>query len=135
FMVWYSQEAREYMLLMVLCAGSLLFFARAWRTPRPRTVVWWAVLGALAMLTQYFAGFLVAAEGLALLYRYRSRTTLTALAALAALQTVLVPHVVPRLDHPTEFIVSIPLSIRLQQVPVTFAMNTLYQSSIVSYGL
>ncbi|MGH2874538.1 MAG: glycosyltransferase family 39 protein, partial [Solirubrobacteraceae bacterium] len=67
FMIWYSQEAREYMLMVVLCTASLLFFARALRTRSARDLGWWAVLSALALLTQYFAGFLVAAEGAVLL--------------------------------------------------------------------
>ena len=36
FMIWYSQEAREYGLLAALCAASLIFFARAWRAPGSR---------------------------------------------------------------------------------------------------
>ena len=135
FMIWYSQEAREYMLLVVLCAGSLLFFARAWRTGGRRDLIWWAVLSILALLTQYYAGFLVAPEGLALVYRHRSRITALALAVLGVVELALIPHVVPRLDRPVQFIVSLPLSLRLQQVPVTFGMNTLYQSSLASYGL
>ncbi|MGB9183456.1 MAG: glycosyltransferase family 39 protein [Solirubrobacteraceae bacterium] len=135
FMIWYSQEAREYMLLVVLCAGSLLFFARAWRTGGRGDLIWWAALSILALLTQYYASFLVAPEGLALVYRYRSRITVLALGALGVVELALIPHVVPRLDRPVQFIVSLPLSLRLQQVPVTFAMNTLYKSSLVSYGL
>jgi len=135
FMLWYSQEAREYMLLMVLCAGSIVCFARTWRLPCRRHLLWWATLSALALLTQYYAGFLVAVEGLALVYRCRSRASVTALTAIAGLEVLLIPHVLPRLAHPVQFIAAIPLSIRLQQVPVTFAMNTLYQSSITSYGL
>jgi hypothetical protein len=135
FMIWYSQEAREYMLLVVLCAASLLFFARALRTRSRRDLVGWTVFSILALLTQYYAGFLVAAEGLALVYRHRSRISGLALGAVGAVELVLVPHVLPRLDRPVEFIVSLPLSLRLQQVPVTFAMNTLYQSSIADYGL
>ncbi|MGH2869392.1 MAG: glycosyltransferase family 39 protein [Solirubrobacteraceae bacterium] len=135
FMIWYSQEAREYMLLVVLCAASLLFFARAWRTGGRRDLVWWTVLSILALLTQYYAGFLVAPEGLVLVYRYRSRITVAALVALGVVELALIPHVVPRLDRPVQFIVSLPLSLRLQQVPVTFGMNTLYRSSLVSYGL
>jgi len=135
FMIWYSQEAREYMLLMVLCAGSIVCFARTWRMPSRRHLLWWMAVSGLALLTQYYAGFLVAAEGLALIYRCRSRANVAALGAMAGLELLLVPHVLPRLAHPAQFIVAIPLSIRLQQVPVTFAMNTLYQSSISSYGL
>ena len=36
-MIWYSQEAREYMLLAALSGASLLYFARAWRDPRRGT--------------------------------------------------------------------------------------------------
>ena len=134
-MIWYSQEAREYMLLLALCAGSLLLFARAWRAPSRRTLLWWSVVSALALLTQYFAGFLVAAEGLALVYRHRSRASILALGAMGLVELALLPHVLPQLRQPAAFIVAVPLSIRIQQVPVTFAMNTLYRSSIVSYGL
>ena len=135
FMIGYSQEAREYMLLVVLCAASLLFFARVWRTGSRRDLAWWTLFSVLALLTQYFAGFLVAAEGLALVYRQRSRASVLALGALGVVELALIPHVVPRLDRPAQFIVSLPLSLRLQQVPVTFGMNTLFQSSLVSYGL
>jgi hypothetical protein len=135
FMIWYSQEAREYMLLVVLCTASLWMFIRAWQRQSTRTIAWWGVLSALALLTQYFAGFLIAAEGLLLVYRTRSRASVLALAGLGALVAALVPHVLVRLDRPAEFIVGVPLSQRIQQVPVTFGMNTLYQSGIVSYGL
>jgi uncharacterized membrane protein len=135
FMIWYSQEAREYMLLVALCAASLLMFIRAWQRPSTRTIAWWGVLSALALLTQYFAGFLIVAEGVLLVYRTRSRASVLALAGLGAVSAALVPHVLVRLDRPAQFIVSVPLSQRIQQVPVTFGMNTLYQSGIVSYGL
>ncbi len=135
WMIWYSQEAREYMLLVALCAASLLFFARGWRAPTTRNLVAWAVFSVLALLTHYFAGFLIAAEGLALVYRARTRASLLALGALGVVAVALIPHVVPRLDHPVQFIVSLPLSLRLEQVPVTFGMNTLYLSGIVTYGL
>jgi 4-amino-4-deoxy-L-arabinose transferase-like glycosyltransferase len=135
FLIWYSQEAREYMLLVFTCAGSLLFFARAWRTSARRDLVWWAVFSALGLLTQYFAGFLIAAEGLLLVYRLRSRASLVALGAMGVLEAALIPHVTALLARPPEFIVSVPLSVRLQQVPVSFAMNTLYQTGIVTYGL
>ena len=135
FMIWYSQEAREYMLLVALCAASLLFFARAWNRPSTREIVWWFAFSALALLTQYFAGFLIAAEGLLLVYRTRGRASVIALGALGVIELALIPHVTPRLDHPAQFIVSVPLAQRIQQVPVTFGMSTLYQSGLVSYGL
>ena len=135
FMIWYSQEAREYMLLAVLSGMSLLFFARTWHGPSRRNLAWWAAFSGLALLTQYFAAFLIAAEAIGLLYRARSRATVVAIAVLALLQAALIPHVVSHIVNPAQFIVGVPLSLRVQQVPVTFGLNTLYHSSIVSYGL
>jgi hypothetical protein len=135
FMIWYSQEAREYMLLVALCSASLWCFARAWRAPTGRALLWWAVVSALALLTQYFAGFLIAAEGLALVYRARSRASVAALAAMAVVLVPFVPHVLPRLQNAARFITDQPLSLRLQQVPISFGLYPVYQNSAVRYGL
>jgi mannosyltransferase len=135
FMIDYSREAREYMLLVVLCTASLLFFARVWRRGSSRDLLWWAILSALAVLTQYFAGFLVASEGLLLVYKLRSRATLVALGAQAVVLAPFVPHVVPRLTEKANFITQFGLGTRIQQVPVAFGLNTLFKSPGVSYGL
>ncbi|HEV3128901.1 MAG TPA: glycosyltransferase family 39 protein, partial [Solirubrobacteraceae bacterium] len=60
FLIWYSQEARSYMLLTALCGASFLWFLRARRDPSRRHVVVWVVWSALALMTHFFAGFLVA---------------------------------------------------------------------------
>lgn len=135
FMTWYSQEAREYMLLAALCSASFLMFARAWRTRSTRAIVWWAVFSALALMTQYFAAFLIGAEALALLWRSRSRTTVLAVAALVLVEAGLLPHAIHHASHPTGWIDAFPLSIRIKQVPVAFGVGTLYLSSLVNYGL
>jgi mannosyltransferase len=136
FLIWYSQEARAYMLLVALSGASLLFFARAWRAPSARNLGWWAVLSALALLTHFFAGFLVAPEAVMLLYRGRNRATVAAVAAVAAVQVALLPLAVSDASHPLQgWITSFPLAIRIQQVPVAFGLGTLYESTIVSYGL
>ncbi|MGH2896367.1 MAG: glycosyltransferase family 39 protein [Solirubrobacteraceae bacterium] len=135
FMIDYSREAREYMLLVVLCTASLLFFARAWRRGSSRDLIWWAVFSALALLTQYFAGFLTAAEGLLLVYRLRSRAGVVALGAQAVVLAPFVPHVIPRLTEKAAFITDQGLATRIQQVPVAFGLNTLFKSPAVSYGL
>jgi mannosyltransferase len=135
FMIWYSQEAREYMLLAALSGMSLLFFARSWRMTSRRNLVWWAVFSGLALLTQYFAAFLIAAEAIGLLWRSRTRETVVAIGALGLLEAALIPHVIPNIGS-AHFIGIVPLGLRVQQVPVTFGLNTLYyQSSIDSYGL
>jgi hypothetical protein len=135
-MIWYSQEARAYMLFALLCGLSLLFFARTRRAPSTSNVVWWAVCSGLAMLTHFFAGFLVAPAALWLLLKFRSRPIITAVAALAVVQGAMVPIAVGDLSHPLlGWIKQFPLHVRIEQVPVAFGLNTLYQSAIVTRGL
>src|SRR4051812_23385514 len=91
-LVWYSQEVRPYSLLVLLCALSLLFFARALRRRRPRELWLWALVSALALLTHYFAAFLVVPEGLWLAWVWRPRLpALAAGAAVAAVGVALIP--------------------------------------------
>jgi mannosyltransferase len=135
FMIWYSQEAREYMLLAAFCGVSFLLFVRFWHRQSGSNLVCWAVFSALAVLTHYFAAFLVAPEAIGLLYRSRTRTSVLAVAAVAAVQASLLPHFISHASHPLGWIGAFPLSVRLKQVPVAFALGTLYQSSAVTYGL
>jgi mannosyltransferase len=72
-LVWYSQEARSYSLAVLLAALSLLFAARAVTQDSTRDIGWWALASALAVLTHYFAGFLVVAEAVWLLLAHRNR--------------------------------------------------------------
>ena len=135
FMIWYSQEAREYMLLTLLSAASVLFFARAWRDPSRRHLAWWAIFASLALLTQYFAGFLVGTEAALLIYRARSRASVVAAGALLVVVAALIPHLTGHVSHPAGWIDSYPLSVRIQQVPVDFAISTLYLGPAITYGL
>ncbi len=135
FMIWYSQEAREYMLLSLLCGLSFLYFARQLNQPSNRNLALWTVFSALALLTQYFAAFLVAAEALALLYTFRSRATLIALGALVVVEAALVPHLISHASHPRGWIDAFALAIRIKQVPVAFGLGTLYLGPVVDYGL
>jgi mannosyltransferase len=135
FMIWYSQEARSYMLFAALCGLSFLFFARALRTRATRDVVWWAVTSALAVGTHFFAGFLVAPEAIWLLIVLRSRVTVLACAGVAIVQAALVPLAAADTSHPLGWIQQFPLSTRIQQVPVDLGLGSLYQSSLVNQGL
>jgi hypothetical protein len=83
-LVWYSQEARPYSLLVLLCAVSLLFAVRAERRRESRDLWLWAVIAALALLTHYFAAFLVVPEGLWLAWIWRPRRRALAAGALVA---------------------------------------------------
>jgi mannosyltransferase len=84
-LIWYSQEARAYALLSLLAAVSVWAFARALDRPGTRRAAIWAGVSVLALATHYFAGFLVAAEGVWLLAARRSRRS-----ALPAVTTVTV---------------------------------------------
>ena len=90
FLVWYSQEARSYALLALLCAGSVLAFGLALRGTRGG-LAGWAAVSALAIATHYFAVFIVAAETVWLLVRLRPRRP--ALLALLLPGAALLAHV------------------------------------------
>jgi uncharacterized membrane protein len=135
FLIWYSQEARAYMLFALLSGLSFLFFIRARREPSNRNIVWWAVFSALAILTHFFAGFLVAPEGIWLVLGTRRRAMLLAAGAVAAVQIAVFPLAVSDTSHPLGWINQFPLSIRIKQVPIDLGASSLYQSSLVTHGL
>src|SRR4051812_41293978 len=71
-LVWYSQEARAYALLVLTSALTIWFFAAALQEPeRRRWLWWWAAASSLALLSHYFAAFVVAPEAAWLLWRSR----------------------------------------------------------------
>jgi mannosyltransferase len=72
-LVWYSQEARAYALLVLLCGLSFMFFASFLREQRAASLGWWALCSALALLTHYFALFVVVPEGIWLVAASRVR--------------------------------------------------------------
>jgi mannosyltransferase len=62
FLVWYSQEARAYALLVLFGAASLYFLGVALNETSRTAVRWWAVVSILALATHYFGIFLAAGE-------------------------------------------------------------------------
>jgi 4-amino-4-deoxy-L-arabinose transferase-like glycosyltransferase len=70
-LVWYSQDARAYALLVLLSTAALLFFLRARRTGAARDLAWWAVFSSLALSAHYFAFFPLAIEAAWLLVAVR----------------------------------------------------------------
>jgi mannosyltransferase len=94
-LVWFSQEARPYGLLVLLSGASFLCFAEALRArPAGRWLAAWAVASGLAMATHYFAGLLILPEAAWLLYRVRPlRPVLLAVGGFALVPLALVPLV------------------------------------------
>src|SRR5207247_444296 len=58
-LVWYSQEARAYGTFVLLSALAMLCFMRAAREPTRGRLAAFALSGSLALLTHYFAVFLL----------------------------------------------------------------------------
>ncbi|MEA2432504.1 MAG: mannosyltransferase [Thermoleophilaceae bacterium] len=93
-LVWFSQEARPYALLVLLSGLSFLFFAMALERASGWNLTGWAVASGLAFATHYFAGLLILPELLWLVYRVRPRMRLVpALAGFAVVPLALIPLV------------------------------------------
>jgi mannosyltransferase len=125
-LIWYSQEARSYAVLVFFCAASLLFFARALRSHGGRDLALWSLASALALCSHYFAVFAVAIEALWLLIalRARWRVVLPALAVVALVGLALVPLISAQVN-PTHigWIEESLLSTRFFQTSVSFLIG------------
>jgi mannosyltransferase len=122
-LIWYSQEARSYALLVFFGALSLLFFARALRSGRGPDLALWALASALALCSHYFAIFAVAIEAVWLLFALRSRwrMVLPAIGAVIAVGLALLSLISAQVN-PTHigWIDHSPLSTRLFETGVSF---------------
>ncbi len=125
-LIWYSQEARSYSLLVFFGAVSLLFFVRALNSGRGRDLAFWALASALALCSHYFAVFAVAIEAVWLLValRARWRLVLPALAGVGAAGLALLPLANSQ-TNPTHigWIENSPLSERLWETAVSFLVG------------
>lgn len=116
-LVWFSQEARPYILLSLLSALAFVFFLRALDDGRSREVAWWAGLSMAALATHYFALLLIGPQALWLLWRCRRRVSvLLGLGGILAVAAALVPLA---LDQREPAKTSIPgsLSTRVLELP------------------
>jgi 4-amino-4-deoxy-L-arabinose transferase-like glycosyltransferase len=92
YLVWYSQEARSYALFVLFVAWALYCFARCLRAPSTRNLALWAGSSSLALLSHYFAAFVVGAQGIWLLARgWPRRAPMVAVGATAAAGAALLP--------------------------------------------
>jgi mannosyltransferase len=122
-LVWFSQEARSYELVVLLGACSLLLFLRCLDDDRPRWLAWWALASALALCTHYFAAFVLAPQVVWLLWRHaRRRAAVAAVAALALVGAALLPMLLAQRDNPYD-IAGASVGVRLLQVPKQFLLG------------
>lgn len=120
-LVWYSQEARSYALLVLFATLALGYFARALRTAGPRPIWAWAAMSALALLSHYFAIFLIAPQAayLALRARPSRRTAFAAGAAVGAVALALLPLALAQQgDGRADSFADRPLEVRALEVAV-----------------
>ena len=121
-LVWYSQEARAYSLLVLLSACAFLLFVRALRHPGRAAFAGWAATSALALATHYLAVLVIAPAAAVLLQRHRRRAgAWLAVAAVAAAGGALLPLAIEqRATHHTDWIARIALEVRLRQLLAQF---------------
>lgn len=135
-LLWYSQEARAYALLVLLTSISFLYFVRALRdvpsVDHPyggethgtsRNLLLWGVFSGLALATHYFAFFPLAAEAGWLLRRH-GRAALRGVAIVLAFGLALVPLVAHQMSYAhAEWISNFSLGHRLWEAGVTFMVG------------
>jgi mannosyltransferase len=158
--VWYSQEARVYGLFVFTATLALWCFLRALRVSTPRRLAAFAASGALALLTHYFAVFLLAPMCVWLLLAARPGErprvadptrpadparaaeggrrvpmpgALAAVAAIALVGLALVPLILAQGGHGTQWIGRWALSSRLQAIPQYYLTD--YYGSALGHGV
>jgi mannosyltransferase len=117
-LIWYSQEARAYALLVLLTALSLLLLLRALEQPSRGRLVAWGCVGALALATHYFAFFVLAAELLVYVRARGVRSAVPAVAPMAITGIALLPLLIHQAKaERAGFISGQPFDTRLVQIP------------------
>jgi mannosyltransferase len=115
-LVWYSQEARAYALLVFLSAIGFMFFLNAQERPRAAVLAGWAVASALALTTHYLAAVTIVPEAVWLLVT-NARGAIGWVFVVAATGGALIPlAVAQRGNHLARWVVRIPLEVRLRQL-------------------
>lgn len=122
-LIWYSQEARSYSLLVFLSALSFFLFVRALQGAGARWLWAWAVASAFALNAHYFAICLIVPEAAWLLFRRRGSRADVALAAGAFLVVAIAlsPLVASQEGNPDFSLLG--LNDRVFQVPEHFLVG------------
>ncbi len=129
--VWYSQEARAYGLFVFTASLALLCFLRAMREPTNRRLAEFALTASLALLTHYFAVFLLVPMAIWLLWRAPRAIWALALPGLVGL--ALIPLVRSQGGHGTQWIGEWALVSRLEAIPQYYLTG--YSGSSLGHGI
>jgi mannosyltransferase len=133
--VWYSQEARAYALFVLFAALAMLCFLRAMHRPTRGRMAMFALSGALALLSHYFAVFLLIPMVLWLLWAHadRLRAVLPAVVVLALVGVALLPLISAQGGHGTQWIGRWALTSRLQAIPQYYLTD--YYGAALGHGI
>ena len=133
--VWYAQEARPYGLYVFTAGLAILCFVRADRVPTRGRMGLFALTAALALLSHYFAVFLIAGMIVWLLRTpgERRRLALWAGAVLVLVGLALLPLVIAQGGHGTQWIGRWALSSRVQAIPQYYLTG--YTGSALGHGV
>jgi mannosyltransferase len=138
--VWYSQEARAYGLFVLMSALAMLCFLRVRQEPTPRRLAAFTASASLALLSHYFAAFLVAPMILVLLgrqHRVREgadrRASLIACGVVALVGLALLPLASAQGGHGAQWIGEWALTSRLQAIPQYYLTG--YMGAPLGHGI
>lgn len=125
FLVWYSQEFRPYMPMVLLSAAGLLAFAYARERPSTRAVIAWAIISALGLANHYYAMLVVVPEAVWLLWIHRrTRSVPLAIVFVGACGLALLPLAISQnATGNASWIAPIPLMPRLAQIVPQFLIG------------
>jgi mannosyltransferase len=150
--VWYSQEARAYGLFVLTASLALLCFLRALRDPGTRHLAEFALAASLALLSHYFAVFLLIPMVLWLVWSVvptgpnrkrtpRQRTAnpknlsrvLCAVAFPVLVGLALIPLILAQGAHGTQWIGEWALGSRLETIPQYYLTG--YMGAALGHGI
>lgn len=124
-LIWYSQEARSYALLMLFATLSLLAFAHArFPQPTPRQLGAWTLAAGATVATHYYGVLAVVPEAFWLLWVHRrDRRVLLAVAAVGAVGLGLLPIALSQRPQ-ASWIAPWRLDLRLGQIASQYLLGT-----------
>lgn len=124
-LIWYSQEARAYSLLVAMATLSLLAFVHLLSSrPAGRWFAAWALAAALTLVTHYYGVVAVVPQALWLLWVHRRDPRMwSAISLVGAVGLALIPLAHAQRQNPA-WIAALPLGPRLAQIPSQFLLGT-----------
>jgi hypothetical protein len=125
-LIWYSQEARAYELMVLLTAISLLAFAHVRAAPSGGATAVWTVASALALVTHYYALAAVVPQAVWLVAVHpRDRRVQIGVGVVAACGLALIPLAITQNGTKRDvWIAHSPFDLRLRQIIPQFLIGT-----------